>query len=239
MLSTKQGSHWYHFNAFCMVWPGFEPTTSRSRSGCSTTEPPGPVSMDASFYRILPSEVFFLTMGPQLYNTNNTMKGKYRECQTYNSPSTPKTERERERMNSNDRLKETLASRPRIIAAKIGFSSHQGSQNHNVTYVRIKMLFVFKTERRTNMDVFRYEGGQHKRSLKKKINKSKPLSRILIGGGGNGGDRILRPTNSLGQMETGPRFKVLSKRLQNPRSNSRTLVYKASSFTTAPRRHLH
>ena len=43
MLSTKQGSHWYHFNAFGMARPGFEPTTSRSRSGCSTTEPAGPV----------------------------------------------------------------------------------------------------------------------------------------------------------------------------------------------------
>ena len=43
MLSTKQGSHWYHFNAFGMARPGIEPTTSRSRSGCSTTEPAGPV----------------------------------------------------------------------------------------------------------------------------------------------------------------------------------------------------
>ena len=43
MLSTKQCSHWYHFNAFGMARPGFEPTTSRFRSGCSTTEPPGPV----------------------------------------------------------------------------------------------------------------------------------------------------------------------------------------------------
>ena len=33
----------YHFNAFGIAWPGFEPTTSRSRSRCSTTEPPGPV----------------------------------------------------------------------------------------------------------------------------------------------------------------------------------------------------
>ena len=41
ILSTKQGSHWYHFNAFGMAWPGIEPTTSRSRSGCSTTEPAG------------------------------------------------------------------------------------------------------------------------------------------------------------------------------------------------------
>ena len=43
MLSTKQGSHWYHFNAFGMARPGFDPSTSRSRSGCSTTEPVGPV----------------------------------------------------------------------------------------------------------------------------------------------------------------------------------------------------
>ena len=42
ILSTKQCSHWYHFNAFGMVRSGFEPMTSRSRSGCSTTEPPGP-----------------------------------------------------------------------------------------------------------------------------------------------------------------------------------------------------
>ena len=48
MLSTKQGSHWYHFNAFGMARPGFEPTTSRSRSGCSTTEPAGPVSVGYS-----------------------------------------------------------------------------------------------------------------------------------------------------------------------------------------------
>ena len=41
MLITKQGSHWYHFNAFGMTRPGFEPTTSQSRSGCSTTEPVG------------------------------------------------------------------------------------------------------------------------------------------------------------------------------------------------------
>ena len=36
MLSAKQGSHWYHFNAFGMARPGIEPTTSRSRSGLST-----------------------------------------------------------------------------------------------------------------------------------------------------------------------------------------------------------
>ena len=36
MLSAKQGSHWYHFNAFGMATPGIEPTTSRSRSGRST-----------------------------------------------------------------------------------------------------------------------------------------------------------------------------------------------------------
>ena len=36
MLSAKQGSHWYHFNAFGMARPGFEPKTSRSRSGRST-----------------------------------------------------------------------------------------------------------------------------------------------------------------------------------------------------------
>ena len=28
-----------------MARPGFEPTTSRSRSGCSTTEPAGPVKV--------------------------------------------------------------------------------------------------------------------------------------------------------------------------------------------------
>ena len=44
MLSTKQGSHWYHFNAFDMARPGFEPTTSGSRSGCSATEPQGRLS---------------------------------------------------------------------------------------------------------------------------------------------------------------------------------------------------
>ena len=32
MLSAKQGSHWYHFNAFGMARPGIEPTASRSRS---------------------------------------------------------------------------------------------------------------------------------------------------------------------------------------------------------------
>ena len=37
MLSAKQGSHWYHFNAFGMTRPGIQPTTSRSRSGRSTT----------------------------------------------------------------------------------------------------------------------------------------------------------------------------------------------------------
>ena len=42
MLSTKQGSHGTIFNAFGMARPGIEPTTSRSRSGCSTTEPAGP-----------------------------------------------------------------------------------------------------------------------------------------------------------------------------------------------------
>ena len=36
MLSAKQGSHWYHFNAFGMARPGIEPTTSRFRSGRST-----------------------------------------------------------------------------------------------------------------------------------------------------------------------------------------------------------
>ena len=44
MLGTKQGSHWYHFNAFGMARPGSEPTTSRSRSGCSATEPQGRLS---------------------------------------------------------------------------------------------------------------------------------------------------------------------------------------------------
>ena len=34
-----------------MARPGFEPTTSRSRSGCSTTEPAGPVSA-SKFSRI-------------------------------------------------------------------------------------------------------------------------------------------------------------------------------------------
>ena len=38
MLSAKQGgSHWCHFNAFGIARPGIEPTTSRSRSGRSTT----------------------------------------------------------------------------------------------------------------------------------------------------------------------------------------------------------
>ena len=36
ILSGKQGSHWYHFNAFGMARPGIEPTTSRSRSGRTT-----------------------------------------------------------------------------------------------------------------------------------------------------------------------------------------------------------
>ena len=36
MLSAKQGSHWYHFDAFGMARPGIEPTTSRFRSGRST-----------------------------------------------------------------------------------------------------------------------------------------------------------------------------------------------------------
>ena len=35
MLRAKQGSHWYHFNAFGMARPGIEPTTSRPRSGRS------------------------------------------------------------------------------------------------------------------------------------------------------------------------------------------------------------
>ena len=45
MLSTKQVATGTIFNAFGMAQPGFEPTTSRSRSGCSTTEPAGPVSL--------------------------------------------------------------------------------------------------------------------------------------------------------------------------------------------------
>ena len=48
MLSTKQGSQWFHLNAFGMAQPGLEPTTSRSRSGCSTTEPAGPDLCDAA-----------------------------------------------------------------------------------------------------------------------------------------------------------------------------------------------
>ena len=67
------------------------------------------------------------------------------------------------------------------------------------------------------MDVFTgYEGEQYKCSLNTATKISKPLSRILVGGGGHGGDRILRLINSLGQMETGPRFKVLSKRRGYP-----------------------
>ena len=44
MLSTKPSkvATGAIFNAFGMARPGFEPTTSRSRSGCSTTEPQGP-----------------------------------------------------------------------------------------------------------------------------------------------------------------------------------------------------
>ena len=54
MLSTKQGRHWYHFNAFGMARPGFETTTSRFRSGCSTTEPAGPVK-SGSYFRVFHS----------------------------------------------------------------------------------------------------------------------------------------------------------------------------------------
>ena len=41
--------------------------------------------------------------------------------------------------------------------------------------------------------------------------------------GVSGGVRVLRLTNSYGHMETGPRFKVSSERLEKPRSNSRPL----------------
>ena len=42
MLSTIQVATGTIFNAFGMARPRFEPTTSRSRSGCSTTEPAAP-----------------------------------------------------------------------------------------------------------------------------------------------------------------------------------------------------
>ena len=44
MVSTKQGSYWYHFNPFGMARPGFGPTILRDRSGCCTTGPAGQVS---------------------------------------------------------------------------------------------------------------------------------------------------------------------------------------------------
>ena len=43
MLSTKKGSNCLHINAFGMAQPEFEPTTSRSFSGCSNPQPPGQV----------------------------------------------------------------------------------------------------------------------------------------------------------------------------------------------------
>ena len=49
LLSTKQVRHWYHFNTFGRARPGFEPTTSRSRSGYSTTEPLGQLKKSECF----------------------------------------------------------------------------------------------------------------------------------------------------------------------------------------------
>ena len=63
MLSTKQGSHRYHFNAFGMARPEFKPTTSRSRSGCSTTKPLRPVQFNANMdtkFKICVYSVLFL-----------------------------------------------------------------------------------------------------------------------------------------------------------------------------------
>ena len=62
ILSTKQCSHWYHFNVFGMVRPGFKQTTIRSRSGCSTSEPRAPVLEYYSWYQINAKTYYFYLM---------------------------------------------------------------------------------------------------------------------------------------------------------------------------------
>ena len=46
MLSTKQGSHWYHFDAFGMARPGIESTPSDPKADALPLELPGPLILD-------------------------------------------------------------------------------------------------------------------------------------------------------------------------------------------------
>ena len=43
MLSTKQASHWYHYNAFGMARPSIEPTTLDPKADALSLELPRPV----------------------------------------------------------------------------------------------------------------------------------------------------------------------------------------------------
>ena len=43
MLSVKKGSHWYHFNAFGMAWPGILYTTPDPEADALPLELSGPV----------------------------------------------------------------------------------------------------------------------------------------------------------------------------------------------------
>ena len=60
MLSTKHGNHWYHNNAIVMARLGFEPPTSRSRSGRSTTEQSGPITLGKNLHETLTKVITFI-----------------------------------------------------------------------------------------------------------------------------------------------------------------------------------
>ena len=60
MLSTKHGNHWYHNNAIVTARPEFEPPTSGSRSGRSTTEPSGPITLRKILHEMLTKVITFI-----------------------------------------------------------------------------------------------------------------------------------------------------------------------------------
>ena len=58
MLSTTQGSSWYHFyNIFGMTQSGIEPTTSGSRGERFTTEPPLQLSPNILISNVLQNKI--------------------------------------------------------------------------------------------------------------------------------------------------------------------------------------
>ena len=61
MLSGKQGRHWYYFYVFGMMRRGFEPATSRTRSGRSTTRLSRWLKESAIWTVLLATGVYYFT----------------------------------------------------------------------------------------------------------------------------------------------------------------------------------